>query len=128
MTQGSISENDSKYEKNINLLCSNRATDLHQRYETSYTTLCNGIVSYGAQFGGLWVFVHHTCKNKCKKMHSRSSHAMQRFCTCVPSRSDHCTCRKHTHLMSHDYFDYGETQRPPNSAQCLDQDGATLTF
>ena len=33
-----------------------KATDKHQRYQTSYTTLCNGTVSHGVQFGGLRVF------------------------------------------------------------------------
>ena len=41
-------------------------TDIPQRYQTSYTTLCNGVVSCGAQFGGLWVFADHTRKNKRK--------------------------------------------------------------
>ena len=32
-------------------------TDLHQRYQTSYTTPCNGIVTHGAQFEGLQVLL-----------------------------------------------------------------------
>ena len=37
------------------------STDIHQRSQTSYTTLCNGVVSHGA----LWVFAIHTQKYKC---------------------------------------------------------------
>ena len=41
-------------------------TDKHQRYQTSYTAPCNGVVSQGAQFRGLWVFTDHTRKSKRK--------------------------------------------------------------
>ena len=30
------------------------------------TAVCNGVVSHGAQIGGLQVFADHTHKNKCK--------------------------------------------------------------
>ena len=32
--------------------------------DTSYTTPCNGVVSHGAQIGGLRDFADHTRKNK----------------------------------------------------------------
>ena len=38
-------------------------TDLQGRSQTSYTTPCNGVLSQGAQIGGLWVFADHTRKN-----------------------------------------------------------------
>ena len=41
-------------------------TDIHQRYQTSYTARCNGVVSHGAQFGSLRVFADHTRKSKRK--------------------------------------------------------------
>ena len=43
-------------------------TDMQQRYQASYTAPSYGVVSHGAQFGGLWVFADHTRKqtqNKC---------------------------------------------------------------
>ena len=48
----------------FNLECTQsvKCTDIHQRSQTSYTAPCNGVVSHGAQFGGLRVF----CRNKCK--------------------------------------------------------------
>ena len=39
--------------------------DIHRRSQT-YTALCIGIVSHGAQIGGLRVFADHTRKNKHK--------------------------------------------------------------
>ena len=48
-------------------------TDIHHRSQTSYTTPCNGVVSHGAQFGGLWVFANHILKINAKQMCSRSS-------------------------------------------------------
>ena len=41
-------------------------TDKHQRYQTSYTAPCNGVISHGAQFGVLRIFADHTRKSKCK--------------------------------------------------------------
>ena len=41
-------------------------TDIHQRFQAFYTTLCNGFISHEAQFGGCKVFADHACKNKCK--------------------------------------------------------------
>ena len=40
------------------------ATDIEGRYQTPYTTPLNGVVSHGAQIGGLWVFGNHTRKSK----------------------------------------------------------------
>ena len=37
-------------------------TDIHQRYQNSYTAPCNGIISHGARFGSLRVFADHTRK------------------------------------------------------------------
>ena len=42
--------------------CSVATTDIHQRYQTSYTAPCNRVVSHGAQFGGLRVFADHKRK------------------------------------------------------------------
>ena len=39
-------------------------TDIHQRYQTSYTTQCNGVVSHRAQFGGLPVFTKQPKQNQ----------------------------------------------------------------
>ena len=43
-----------------------KLTDIHQRYQTSYTAPCNGVVTHGAQFSGLQVFANHSRKNKRK--------------------------------------------------------------
>ena len=48
-------------------------TDIHRRYQTFYTAPCNGIVSHGAQYGGLRVYGH--TKANAKQMRSRSLHA-----------------------------------------------------
>ena len=39
---------------------------MHQRYQTSYTALFNGVVRHGAQFWGLRVYVDHTHKSNRK--------------------------------------------------------------
>ena len=83
-------------------------TDIYERSQT-YTTLRYGVVSYGAQFGGLRVFSDHTRKSK------RNTNAFTifvrhtAFYMCLSSRPDRSTCRKHMHLTNHDYFDYGKT-------------------
>ena len=58
--------------------------DKHQRSPTSYTALCNGVVSHGAQFGGLWIFADLACK---KQMQNQCVH-------------DLCTMRCFTHVLS----------------------------
>ena len=76
-----------------NYFSSALATDIHQRYQTSTTALCNGIVSHGAQFGGLQVFADHTRKSK------RKINALMILAHCtafnawLSSRSDRSTCR-----------------------------------
>ena len=41
-------------------------TDIEKRYQTPNTAPCNGVVSYGAQIGGLRDFADHTRKSKRK--------------------------------------------------------------
>ena len=41
----------------------------------------------------------------------------------LSSCSDCSTCRQHTHLTIHNYFDYRKTRKPPSWARCWDQDG-----
>ena len=48
------------------MYCIGNTTDIHQRYHTPYTAPCNGVVSHGAQFGGLQVFADHTRKSICQ--------------------------------------------------------------
>ena len=43
------------------------AIDIHGRSQTTYTGPCKGIVSHGAQIGGLRVFTDHIRKNKRNK-------------------------------------------------------------
>ena len=48
-------------------LRSDVATDVYERSQTSYTKLCNGIVSHETQFGDLQVFAEYTRKTKHNK-------------------------------------------------------------
>ena len=41
-------------------------TDIHQRFQNSYTAPCKAIVSHGAQFGSLWV-ICRSCTQKQNK-------------------------------------------------------------
>ena len=41
-------------------------TDIYERYHTTYTAPCNGVVNNGAQFGGLRDFPNNTRKSKHK--------------------------------------------------------------
>ena len=47
--------------------CVQFSVRLYQRYQTSYTAPCNGVVRHGAQSGGLRVFTDHTRKNICQQ-------------------------------------------------------------
>ena len=83
-----------------------RITDIQERSQTLYTIPCNGVVSYGAQIGGLWVFANHTCKNKHKAIASTIIVRHAAFCACLFSSSNRSRCKWNTHLMNHIYFDY----------------------
>ena len=48
-------------------LLSTLFTDLERRSWNSYTAPCNGVVSHGAQIGGIWVFADHTLGSKHKQ-------------------------------------------------------------
>ena len=84
------------------------STDIHQRYQTSYTALHNGVVSHGAQFWGLRVFGDHTRKSKNK------TNAL----TILVHSGNWCTWWTTIILIT------GKTWRLPNWAPCRDQDGA----
>ena len=66
--------------------------DIHQRSQTSYTTPCNGVISHGAQFGGLRVFANHTCKNKRKTNAFTILKCPVAFSACLASHSDSGSC------------------------------------
>ena len=70
------------------------ATDIHQRSQTSYTTPCNGVVSHGAQFGGLRGFADHTRKNEHTHKNAFTIFAPAALCSCLSSCSDRVTCRQ----------------------------------
>ena len=59
-----------------------------------------------------------------KQMHPRIFARCVAFYTYLSSCSDHRSCRWHTHLMNHGYFDYMKTWRPPIWAPCWDKNGA----
>ena len=63
------------------------STDKHQRSQTSYTTLCNGVISHAAQFGGLQVFADHTRKTNMFTIFVRRV----AFCAWLSSCSDRGT-------------------------------------
>ena len=60
--------------------------------DTSYTTLCNGVVSHGGQFG-VFGFLSITYANICKTNAFMIFTCSAAFCICLSSRSDHSTCR-----------------------------------
>ena len=98
----------------------------HQIYKGDprpHSTPCNGVVSHGAQIGGIRVFADHTRKINRKQMRSRYSHAVQCFNVCLSSRSDRSRCRWHTHLPNHSFLITGKPRIPPIWAPCWDQNG-----
>ena len=68
----------------------------------------------GAQFGGLRVFADHTRKSTLKTNALIILTCRTAVNTWLCSRSDCSTCRSLTHLMNHDYFDYGKNPKTPN--------------
>ena len=94
-------------------------TDIQGRSQTSHTIPCNGIISHGAQIGGIWVFANHTRNNKAKQMHLRSLRTMRCFYACLSSQSDCSRLRGYTHLTNHSYFDYTKIPKTPNLSPML---------
>ena len=80
---------------------------------------CNGIISHGAQIGGLRVFANHTCKNKCKTSSLTIFVPRAAFYTCLSLRSDYSRCRWHTHPTNYSYFDYGKNSKTLNLSPML---------
>ena len=56
------------------------------------------------QFGGLQVFANQTRKSK---------QCIHKLYACLSSHSYRTTCRLHTHLTNHDYFDFGKNPKTP---------------
>ena len=69
-----------------------KPTDIHRRSQTSHTAPCNGVVSHGAQIGGLRVFVDHAYKNKCKTNASTFFAALETFFLSSLSDRSRCSC------------------------------------
>ena len=63
-------------------------TDIDRRVRNSHTAVCNGVVSYGALIGGIWVFANHTHSNKCKQNASMILALRTVFYVCLSSSSD----------------------------------------
>ena len=96
-------------------------TDIQGRSQTPYTVPCNGVISHGAQIGGLWGFADHTQK-KCK---TKCVHDFRvAFCVCLSSRLDCSRCRWHTHLTHHSYFYYGKNPKTLNLSPHWGKNGA----
>ena len=89
----------------------------HQRYQTPYAALCNGVISHGAQFGNLWQ------KANAKQMCSRSLRAVWLLTwDCLHAQT---TVRAGNSLtwQTTIILITVKTRRPPNWAPCGDQDG-----
>ena len=68
-------------------------TDIEGRYQTPYTTSCNGVVNHGAQFGVLWVFADHTRAESKRKTNALTIFARRAaFGVSLFSRSARSTC------------------------------------
>ena len=86
-----------------------------------YTTPCNGVISHGAQIGGIWVFADHTCGHKHKQNASTIFARRLGFYVCLSSCSNCST-----------YLSWGimviliarKTRIPPIWAPCRDKNGA----
>ena len=61
---------------------------IERRSQKSYNALCGGIVSHGAQIGGIQVFADHTSRNKRKQNVSTIFTHCAVFPTCLSSSSD----------------------------------------
>ena len=94
--------------------------DIHGRSQTSYTALCNGVVSHGAQIGGPHIFANHTGKNKRKTNAPMIFAHHAAFYVCLSSRSDCSRCSSHTHLTNRGYFDYRKNLKTPNLSPMLE--------
>ena len=91
------------------------------RSQTLYTTLCNGIVSHGAPFGGIQVLpTTHTDTNT-NKMRPRSSrtmrHVMRVYLFAQTTVNMHLIWQIMLILI------VGKTQIPPAWATCQDENG-----
>ena len=64
-------------------------SDIHQRFQTSYTTPCNGVISHGLNLRVFGVFTNHTRKTDAFTILVRS----EAFYTCLSSHSNRSTCR-----------------------------------
>ena len=86
-------------------------TDIQGRSQTWYTAPCNGVVSGGAQIGGIQVFADHTRKTNASTIFARRAVFQRMF---ISSSSECSRCRWHMHLTNHGYFDNGKTLNTPN--------------
>ena len=73
---------------------------------------CNGIVSCGAQIGGLRVFADHSYENKSEKSAPTIFTHRAAFYAILSSRSDRSRCRWHTHQRTMVILITRKTWRP----------------
>ena len=66
-------------------------TGIQGRSQTSYTTLCDGVVNHGAQIGVFQFFANHIRGHKCKQNTSTIFTCHMALHTCLSSRSDGST-------------------------------------
>ena len=72
--------------------CCKLITDIERRSQNSYTALCNGVASHGAQMRYILVFADHTCENKRKQNASTIFACHAAFKACLSSSLDRITC------------------------------------
>ena len=89
-------------------------TDIQERPQNSYTTLCNGVVSHGVPFGGLRILADPARKRKRKTNLFAIFALYVTFYVCLSSRSHRSRCRWHTYLTNNGQFDYGQNPKTLN--------------
>ena len=95
--------------------------NIDRRSQNSYTALCNGFVSHGAQIRGIRIFadaVH--AETNANKICPRYLRAVRRFARVYL----YTQAAVNTHLMNHGCFDRGKNSNTSNWIPCRDKDGA----
>ena len=99
-------------------------TDMHQRSQTSYFALCNGVVSYGAQFGVSMFLLTTHAKTNANQMCSQSSHTIRFFmCVFLHAQTAVYACNICTWRITVIFY-YSKDPKTPNLSTCQDNDGA----
>ena len=91
------------------------STDIQGRSQTSYTALCNGVVSHGLKLGVFWFLPSTHARTQYNTNASTIFARHGRFYACSSSHStDRSRCRWYTHLTNHGYLWLRENPNNPN--------------